>query len=98
MTDADREAIRNAAKTIATGDGATPEEQAGASLVGWKPIASEACAVHPRRRKEAIESAIKKGVPTEFNFKGQPIFTSRSHRKQYLKAYGMHDNDGSYGD
>jgi len=71
---------------------------AGASLVGWKPLASRALGVHPDQVAEATESARAKGVPTEFRPDGRPVFTCRSHRKRYLRAYGLHDNDGGYGD
>lgn len=70
----------------------------GDSLVGWKPLASEALAVHPRQIAEAEESARRKGVPTEFDSQGRPVFTSRSHRRQYLRAYNFHDKDGGYSD
>jgi hypothetical protein len=70
----------------------------GESLVGWKPLRSEAMAVHPKQIKEAEESAKRKGVPTEFDTMGRPEFVSREHRKRYMRAYGFHDNDGGYGD
>ena len=68
------------------------------SLVGWKPILSDALAVHPLDVEEAVEDAKRKGVPTEFLPDGRPILASRGHRKAYLKAYGFHDKDGGYGD
>ena len=70
----------------------------GSSLCGWKPIVSDALAVHPRQVEEATLDAAKKGCPTEFLPDGRPILTSRSHRKQYLKSYGFHDRRGGYGD
>jgi hypothetical protein len=70
----------------------------GASLLGWKPLSSEAAAVHPDQIEEAREDARRLGVPTEFDPEGRPIFTSRSHRRAYLRAYGFHDRDGGYGD
>lgn len=70
----------------------------GSSLVGFKAIHSDALGVHPKQITEARESAIKKGVPTEFDKKGRPIFTSRLHRKRYCEAYGYFDRDGGYGD
>ena len=78
-----------------------PETQGlsdGSSFIGWRPLASEALAVHPLQRQEAIDSAIRKGVPTEFNTIGQPVFTSRKHRRDYLRAYNYRDEDGGYGD
>jgi hypothetical protein len=37
------------------------------------------------------------GVPTNYNKDGDPIFTSRGHRKQYLKHVGFHDRNSFYG-
>lgn len=70
----------------------------GNSLVGWTPICSDALAVHPLDRQEAMDDARRKGVPTDFLPDGRPVLTSRSHRKAYLKAYGFHDRGGGYGD
>ena len=70
----------------------------GESLVGWKPLASDALAVHPKKVKEAREDAIKKGVPTDFLADGRPVFRTRQHRASYLKAYGFFDRNAGYGD
>lgn len=59
---------------------------------------SEALAVHPGQVEEARLSAENHGIPTEFDDLGRPVFTSRSHRKRYCRAYNYHDNDGGYGD
>ena len=72
--------------------------RAGDSFHGWKPIVSEALAVHPDQVEEAREHSKAMGVPTEFLPDGRPILTSRSHRKSYLRAYHFHDRDGGYGD
>jgi len=55
-------------------------------------------AVHPAQIEEATASAKAKGVPTEFDREGSPVFTSRAHRKAYCRAYGVHDRSGGYGD
>src|SRR5438132_7662035 len=47
--------------------------RAGDSLTGWKPIVSDALAVHPRQVREAVEDAKAKGVPTEFQPDGRPV-------------------------
>lgn len=70
----------------------------GSGLIGWKPVVSDALAVHPGQVAEATEDAKRKGVPTDFLPDGRPILRSRQHRRAYLKAYGFHDNDGGYGD
>jgi hypothetical protein len=68
------------------------------SLTGTSPHASEALAVHPGQVQEAVESAKRMGVPTEFLPDGRPIMRSRAHQKAYLKAYGFKNRDGGYGD
>jgi hypothetical protein len=69
-----------------------------AGLIGWKPLHSEAMAVHPKQIKEAMEFAKKHGVPTNFDAQGRPIFTGRAHRARYMKAHGFYDKSGGYGD
>lgn len=65
----------------------------------WRrPLKSDALAVHPRQVKEAMEDAAKKGVPTEFDARGSPIFTSARHRKKYCVAYGYFDKSAGYAD
>jgi hypothetical protein len=54
-------------------------------------------------RKQAlkeIERARKAGVSIEFTDEATPraIFTSRAHRKEYLKFRHLRDQDGGYGD
>jgi hypothetical protein len=70
----------------------------GSGLIGWKPLISDALAVHPRQIKEAREDAIKKGVPVDFTADGRPKFTSRQQRSAYLRAYGFFDKSAGYGD
>lgn len=66
-------------------------------LAGW-PIVSNAAAVHPKKRDEAIAHDKALGVPTNYTPDGSPIFTDRGHRKRFLKAHGFRDNSGGYGD
>lgn len=74
-------------------------KQSGAdSLIGWKPLHSEAMAVHPDLIGEAVADAQAKGVPTAFDAEGRPVFTSRSHRAEYCRRYGFFDRDGGYSD
>jgi hypothetical protein len=76
-----------------------PDGTFGDSLRGFKPLASNALAVHPKQVKEARELAASRGVPTEFTVGGQPVFTSRQHRKDYMqRVRGSFDQDGGYGD
>lgn len=61
----------------------------GQSLTSFRPLHSEALAVHPSQIQEAAGDAMRKGVPTEFDRIGRPIFTSSRHFRQYAKAYGF---------
>lgn len=62
------------------------------------PQTSVAMGVQPEQREEATKDARSRGVPTEFNLQGDAVFTSRAHRRDFLKAYHAHDHDGGYGD
>ena len=59
---------------------------------GW-PIKSDAMGVHPKQIKEAAEHARKRGVPTDFDKSGRPLFRDRSHQRAYLKTQRCHNND-----
>lgn len=74
------------------------ESARSGGCAAW-PMESEAAAVHPRQAREAYEHSVRSGVPTEFNPRtGAAIFRDRTHRRNYLRAYGMHDRDAGYGD
>lgn len=62
------------------------------------PMTSEAAAVRADQIPQAVERAERLGVPTRYTPDGKPIFTDRGHRKRYLKAHGLRDNSGGYGD
>jgi hypothetical protein len=63
------------------------------------PMRSDAAGVHPSQTGAAYEESVKLGVPTRFDPQtGQAIFESRSHRRDFLKAKGMFDRSGGYGD
>ena len=65
---------------------------------GW-PLKSDAAGVHPTDAMNAMKGATKIGIPTEFDTKtGQAVFRDRTHRKAYMKAMGLHDRNGGYGD
>ena len=55
----------------------------------FKPLHSEALAVHPNQIPEAIEVAKRKGVPVEFDKVGRPIFTSSRQFREYAKRHGF---------
>lgn len=62
------------------------------------PIHSEATAVHPSQRQELMDYLASKGVPTEVDENGCPVYTSAKHRKQACEARGFFDRNGGYGD
>ena len=79
-------------------DFATEHGEINANCGNW-PRKSDAAGVHPDQIGDARSEAKRFGVPTNFDTQtGQAIFTSRSHRAQYLKAKGYHDKDGGYSD
>lgn len=63
----------------------------------FKPIFSEAMAVHPKRRKEAIALAAKLGVPTHYDSMGRPEFSTRQHRRAFLHAFKLIDRSSYTG-
>lgn len=66
---------------------------------GAWPMVSEAMAVQSWQVEEAMAHDAKLGVPTEYDREiSGPIFRDQAHRKAYLKAHGMRDNHGCYGD
>ena len=63
-----------------------------------KPIHSQALSVHRKLIGQAMARAAKKGVPTEFDKEGCPVFTSRKHRIDYMASLDnadrhYHDNE-----
>lgn len=64
-----------------------------AAAKNWNPGKHQdnyALAVQPEQVAEYATHAKNMGVPTEFR-KGSPQFTSLSHRRKYLKAFGKRD-------
>lgn len=86
--------------TKAEFDAVCPDKPLGgcAGLLGNQRKLSDALACHPDQVVEYMEDAKKRGVPTEFSADGRPIFESRLQQKNYLRAYGYINRDGSYGD
>ena len=62
------------------------------------PIYSDSMGVHPSQVAEAREHSLKIGIPVDFTNDGRAIFTSRQQRRDYCRHFGVHDNDGGYGD
>jgi len=75
------------------------EHRGISSNPGAWPLMSDAAGVHPSQAGDAYKQSVEIGVPTQFHSEtGQAIFESRSHRKAFLKAKGMYDRSGGYGD
>jgi len=72
--------------------------EAGSHKPGNWPMTSVAAGVAPDQAVEAAVDASAMGVPTEFNSQGDAVFTSAKHRKDFCRAYGMHDRNGGYSD
>lgn len=59
--------------------------------------------VLPHQVEARREFDRKRGVPTDYvlsadGYAARPVYTSRSHRKKHLKAHGVIDRQGGYGD
>ena len=78
-----------------------PTAQHGRTLdtpSNW-PMESDAAGVHPDQAKELSEHVRARGVPTEIDMRtGNPIFTSREHRKRFCQATNMYDRNAGIGD
>jgi len=55
------------------------------------PFTCHASGVNADQSGELRSYLSKKGVPTEVTSDGDPVYRSPKHRKQALKARGMHD-------
>ena len=62
------------------------------------PMESDAMGVHPAQAKEYAEYLRGKGVPTEINADGNPVLTSRHHRKRVCAVTDTYDRNAGYGD
>ena len=62
------------------------------------PMASYAVGVSPDEVPAMREIDAKAGLSVEYTGDGDPVFTSRGHRKKYLKAHGFHDRNSYNGD
>jgi len=62
------------------------------------PMESDAAGVHPDQIKETMAFDRAHGVPTEYKPSGNPVFTSRGHRRAYCEAHGLYDRNAGYGD
>jgi hypothetical protein len=84
-----------------SGDNRIAELNEGAPGVpsdsAW-PMESNAAGVAVSQISEAVDHAKSVGCPTEYSPRGNPIFTSRRHRKEFCEKHGLFDRNGGYGD
>lgn len=64
---------------------------------GW-PIHSDAAGCHPDQIPEMQAHLASRGVKADYTPDGRVILENRGHRRQVLRALGLHDRDGGYGD
>lgn len=62
------------------------------------PMASDAAGIHPSQIPEYKAEMKKHGVSAEFKSDGRMVFRDRAHRRQCLRALGMHDRNAGYSD
>lgn len=66
------------------------------------PLYSRALGVPPESVAEHTKFFADRGIPCEFKENKHGMYdmklNSRQHRRQVLRAVGMHDRDGGYGD
>ncbi len=62
------------------------------------PMKCEASGVFPSQIAEAQNILKVQGTSAEYTPDGRPIYTSAIHRKACLRAMGLYDRNGGYGD
>lgn len=68
----------------------------GASIIHFKPVHSDAMAIHPEQIPQAMEHDRAHGVPTEYDGDGCPILTSPDHQRRYMNMLGFHQRNGGF--
>jgi len=97
MADSDKDEKCSACTNVMDRD--LPAEHGGnRDTPGNWPMESYAAGGHPDDAKANEKIARDKGVPTHFSKDGDPIFTSRSHRKKFLQAHELIDRNAGYSD
>ena len=104
MSVAEMESRQREDMTITLDDGREAKRDIAAEHGGFRntpgnwPQLSDAAGCHPDQIQDAMSHARQAGVPTEFTPDGRAKFESRGHRAAYLRAMGMKDREGGYGD
>lgn len=62
------------------------------------PMHSDAMEVHPKQLELAKKLDRQRGAPpTEYDSLNRPIWTSEAHKRKYIRAHGVHDNNSYLG-
>jgi len=69
-----------------------------AITAGNWPMESYALGVPIEDVPEMMKKDRAADVPTNYNDQGEPIFTSKTHRRKYCKLHEFHDRNGGYSD
>ena len=63
------------------------------------PMKSDALAVHPNQIAATMARDRKHGIASEYDpVDGRCIIKDRGQRRELMKSYKLHDNEGGYGD
>ncbi len=80
-----------------------PVSASRAHRYGQWPMKSDAMAVRPKQLELAKKLDRERGAPpTEYvqsgdGYTAHPVFTSESHKRKFIRAHKMHDNNSFYG-
>jgi hypothetical protein len=69
-----------------------------AKVTSGYPRLSSSMGVHRKQIAQAKARDAELGVPTEYSPDGRPEFRTRGHQKAWLRAHGMVNHDGGFGD
>jgi len=92
MGEAPESIVDDSGETLTRNLGAEIAFQGRPATAGW-PIHCKGSSVHPSQAQELRDLLRKKGVPTEVDRQGRPIYRNASHRKRALSARGLIDRD-----
>jgi hypothetical protein len=74
------------------------EKSSRRTICSKHPWVSKSCGVHPRRVDYVNKKAVRMGMDFQVNKKGFATATSAKGKKDAMRYFGMHNNDGGYGD
>jgi len=62
------------------------------------PMVSTAAGLHVDDVEYQMKQDAINGVKTEYDSDGDPILTSKKHRRDYMRSRGIHDRNAGYSD